>query len=189
MIFLPLGAAAGYSVKGILFRQLYTFPQVQPRRGPVTAHPRSWQPRCVGGRDDRAGQAIPHFNEADECAGLDAVLTNRVHRALGQPVENTLHDLRWGDYDQSGTVSDFVWVFEISGAAPPAHHIDGWAGSQSFRQPPMYFRLGGGTLKGIAKPGDIVWSRIFVDAGALKMDIGTGRVVRSEEHTSELQSH
>ncbi len=140
------------------------------------------------GKPIRAGQAIPHFNEADECAGLDAVLTNRVHRALGQPVENTLHDLRWGDYDQSTTVSDFIWVFEISGAAPPAHHIDGWAGSESFRQPPMYFRLGGGTLKGIAKPGDIVWSRIFVDAGALKMDIGTGRVVALPEAETKRRS-
>ena len=27
----------------------------------------------------------------------------------------------------------------------------------------MYFRLGGGTLKGISKPGEIVWSRIFID--------------------------
>ena len=125
----------------------------------------------------RSGQAIPHFNEVDECAGIDAILTNRIHRALGQPVENTLHDLRWGDMDRSNTVDEFVWVFQISGATPPAHHIDGWAGTQSFRQPPMYFRLGGGTLKGVAKPGDIVWSRIFVDGDKLSMDIGLGRVV------------
>jgi len=26
----------------------------------------------------------------------------------------------------------------------------------------MYFRLGGGTLKGISKPGEVVWSRVFV---------------------------
>ncbi|MFC6589112.1 hypothetical protein ACFQDZ_19415 [Sulfitobacter pacificus] len=71
----------------------------------------------------REGEAIVHFNEVDECAGLDGLLINRVHRALGQPVENTLHDIRWGDQDHSGTVKDFVWVFEISGAAPPAHHL------------------------------------------------------------------
>ena len=31
-------------------------------------------------------------------------MTYRVHKAMGQPVENTLHDLRWGDWDRSGTV-------------------------------------------------------------------------------------
>ena len=41
----------------------------------------------------------------------------------------------------------------------------------------MYFRLGGGTLKGVAKPGEIVWSRIYVDAGRLKMDLGRAGVV------------
>ena len=59
----------------------------------------------------------------------------------------------------AATTSDYVWVFQISGAAPPAHHIGGWAGTDSLRQPPMYFRLGGGTVRGIAKPGAIVWSR------------------------------
>jgi hypothetical protein len=36
----------------------------------------------------------------------------------------------------------------------------------------MYFRLGGGTLKGIARPGEVVWSRIYVMDDALHMDIG-----------------
>ena len=125
----------------------------------------------------REGQAIVHFNEVDECAGLDGLFINRVHRALGQPVETTLHDLRWADFDASGTVEDYVWVWLISGAAPPAHHISGWAGSDSLRQPKMYFGLGGGSLRGIAKPGEIVWSRIFVADGRLKMDIGRAKVV------------
>ncbi len=133
--------------------------------------------KTLEGRVIRDGQAIVHFNEVDECAGLDALFTNRVHRALGQPVETTLHDIRWGDADRSGTTSDYVWVFEISGAAPPAHHIGGWAGTDSLRQPPMYFRLGGGTVRGVAKPGPIVWSRIFVEHGRLKMDIGRAHVV------------
>jgi hypothetical protein len=125
----------------------------------------------------RAGQPIPHFNEVDECAGLDGLFTDRVHRALGQPAENTLHDLRWGDRDWSGTTEDYVWVFLISGSAPPAHHVDGWAGSDSLRQPPMYFRLCGGTLRGIARPGEIVWSRVFVERGKLKMDLGRAKAI------------
>jgi hypothetical protein len=133
--------------------------------------------RNAAGAIIRAGQPITHFNEVDECAGLDGLFTNRVHAALGQPVENTLHDLRWGDWDRSGTTEDYVWVFLISGSAPPAHHIDGYAGTDSLRQPPMYFRLGGGTVRGIAKPGDIVWSRVFVEGGKLKMDLGRAKVV------------
>jgi hypothetical protein len=125
----------------------------------------------------RDGLPLTHFNEVDECAGLDGLFTNRVHTALKQPVENTLHDLRWGDYDQSGTTKEYVWVFLISGSAPPAHHIDGYAGTDSLRQPLMYFRLGGGTVRGIAKPGEIVWSRIFVADGKLKMDLGRAKVV------------
>lgn len=125
----------------------------------------------------RDGEPIPHFNEVDECAGLDGLFTYRVHRALGQPVENTLHDLRWGAPDASGTVDDFVWVFLISGSAPPAHHVGGWSGSDSHRQPSMYFRLGGGTLRGVAKPGEIVWSRVFVEQGKLKMDLGRAKVI------------
>jgi hypothetical protein len=135
----------------------------------------------VKSRDGRRvlfeGQAVVHFNEVDECAGLDGLMTNRVHKAMGQPVENTLHDVRWGDWDQSGSIKDYVWVFLISGSAPPAHFTGGWAGASSERQPAMYFRMGGGSLKGISKPGEIVWSRIFVESGKLKMDLGRAEVV------------
>jgi hypothetical protein len=127
------------------------------------------------------GQPLPHFNEVDECSGLDGLLTFRVHQAMNQPVENTLHDLRWGDPDRSGTVKDYVWVFLISGSVPPAHFINGWAGATSERQPSMYFRLGGGTLKGISRPGEIVWSRIFIEDGKLKMDLGRAGVVQLPE--------
>jgi hypothetical protein len=123
------------------------------------------------------GKPLPHFNEVDECAGLDGLMTNRVHAAMGQPVENTLHDLRWGDADKSGTTDAHVWVFEISGSVPPSHFAQGWADATSERQPPMYFRLGGGTIKGVSKPGEIVWSRIFIDDGELKMDLGRGAAI------------
>lgn len=133
--------------------------------------------RRADGSIIRQGEPIPHFNEVDECAGLDGLFTDRVHKALGQPRANTLHDLRWGDWDRSGSTDDYVWVFLISGSAPADHHIGGWAGSDSHRQPSMYFRLGGGTLRGVAKPGEIVWSRVFVENGKLKMDLGRAKVV------------
>ncbi len=131
------------------------------------------------------GQPVVHFNEVDECAGLDGLMTYRVHRAMGQPVENTLHDVRWGDWDRSGTVDDYVWVFLISGSAPPAHFINGWKGASSERQPGMYFKMGGGSLKGISKPGEIVWSRIFIEGGKLKMDLGRAGVVQLPQEETE----
>ena len=133
------------------------------------------------GRTLYDGQPLPHFNEVDECAGLDALVTNRVWNALGFPPETTLHDLRYGE-NYNG---EFVWVFEISGAAPPAHHTGGYAGSVSERQPPMYFRLGGGSLKGVAKPGEIVWSRVFIEDEKLKADLGRARVVELPREETE----
>jgi len=130
-----------------------------------------------GSRELYAGEPLVHFNEVDECAGLDGLMTYRIHRALGLPVENTLHDLRWGDFDKSNTTTEYIWVFEISGSAPPAHFEKGWASASGERQPAMYFRLGGSTLKGISKPGEIVWSRIYMEDDQLNMDIGRGEAI------------
>jgi len=129
------------------------------------------------GRILYAGEALPHFNEVDECAGLDALVTYRLWRHLGYDPETTLHDVRYGESCLVNGNQEFVWVFEISGAAPPQHFIGGYAGAVSERQPPMYFRLGGGTLKGISKPGEIVWSRVFIEDGRLKADLGRAKVV------------
>ncbi len=126
-------------------------------------------------------QLLPHFNEVDECAGLDGLMTARVHQALGQPVENTLHDVRWGD----AFGDDYVWVFLISGAAPPAHFIDGWKGTHGFRQPAMYFPNGGSTMHGVSKPGEIIWSRIYIQDNGLHMDIGRGGVVTLPKEETE----
>ncbi len=131
------------------------------------------------------GQPLVHFNEVDECAGLDAWLTNRVQRATGQPVETTLHDVRWADADRSGTTGEYVWVFEISGSAPPAHFAGGWAGAEGFRQPAMYFPNGGSTLRGISKPGEIVWSRIYVEDNRLAMDVGRGAAIALPREETE----
>lgn len=131
-----------------------------------------------GKRVLRNGEPLLHFNEVDECAGLDGLMTYRVHKAMGQPVENTLHDVRWGDWDQSGTTSDYVWVLLISGSAPPAHFTGGWRGASSERQPAMYFPSGGGTLKGVSKPGEIVWSRVYIERGRLCMDLGRAGVAK-----------
>lgn len=130
-------------------------------------------------------EALPHFNEVDECAGLDGLVTYKLWRELGFDPENTLHDVRWGEHYKGNGIDDYVWVFLISGAAPPAHFIGGYKGASSERQPPMYFRLGGGTLKGISKPGWIVWSRVFVMDNGLHCDLGVAEVVKLPQEETE----
>lgn len=125
----------------------------------------------------REGEAIVHFNEVDEGAAVDALVTNRVWRRLGFDPSTTLHDLRWGERYVGDGLDDFVWVFEISGAVPASHLTGGYAGAEGHRQPPMYFPLGGSTLSGVSKPGEIVWSRVYVMGGALHADVGLGRSV------------
>jgi hypothetical protein len=132
-----------------------------------------------------SGVPLPHFNEVDEGAAVDALITNRVWTAMGLDAATTLHDVRWGaEYD-----GRFVWVFEISGSVPASHN-GGYDKSWSMRQPPMYFPLGGGTLSGVSKPGAIVWSRVFMMDGALHVDIGraTALALSDEETRRRLEA-
>jgi hypothetical protein len=137
------------------------------------------------GKELYAGKPLPHFNEVDECAGLDAIVTNRIWNAMGFDPATTLHDVRWGEHYKGEGIDDFVWLFQISGASPASHFTHGYKKAVSERQPPMYFRLGGGTLKGICKPGNIVWSRIFVEGGALHADMGQASVIELPQAETE----
>ncbi len=138
----------------------------------------------VKSRDGRRtlfkGRPLPHFNEVDECSGFDALMIHRVHRALGQPLATTLHDVRWG----APWEDRFVWTLLISGAAPPSHFRGGWRGAHGYRQPPMYFPNGGSTLHGVSKPGEIVWSRLYVQNESLHLDIGRGAAIALPEEES-----
>ncbi|MBN6052083.1 hypothetical protein JYK22_09080, partial [Nonomuraea sp. RK-328] len=127
------------------------------------------------------GAPLPHFNEADEGVAVDALVTNRVWTAMGLDPATTLHDVRWGE--QYG--DDFVWVYEISGSVPPSHLRGGYAGAVSRRQNPMYFPAGGGTIKGVSRPGEIVWSRVYIAGGRLHLDIGRASVVELPEEETE----
>lgn len=137
------------------------------------------------GRELYAGQPLPHFNEVDECVGLDAIITNRVWTAMQLDPATTLHDVRWGEHYTGQGIDGFVWVFQISGAVPASHIQGGYAKAISERQPPMYFRLGGGTLKGVCKPGPVVWSRVFVEGGTVHVDIGRATAVELPEAETE----
>ncbi|WP_239080789.1 hypothetical protein [Streptomyces coelicoflavus] len=129
-----------------------------------------------GARELYAGAPLPHFNEVDEGVAVDSLVTNRIWTAMGLDPATTLHDIRWGEeYD-----GRFVWVFEISGSVPASHH-GGYDKSYSMRQPPMFFPLGGGTLSGVSKPGEIVWSRVFLMDGRLHVDLGRASAVELPE--------
>ncbi|WP_432177766.1 fucose isomerase [Streptomyces sp. NBC_00063] len=129
-----------------------------------------------GSRELYPGTPLPHFNEVDEGVAVDSLVTNRIWTAMGLDPATTLHDIRWGQ-DHDGR---FVWVFEISGSVPASHH-GGYDKSWSMRQPRMFFPLGGGTLSGVSKPGEIVWSRVFIMGGALHVDLGRASVVELPE--------
>lgn len=116
--------------------------------------------------------ALPHFNEADEGVAVDALITDRVWRAMGMVPDNTLHDVRWGEeFD-----GEFVWVYEISGSVP-ASHLGGWQNAEGWRQNPLYFPAGGSTINGISKAGEVVISRVYICEGRLQLDIFRGSVV------------
>lgn len=125
-----------------------------------------------GSRELYPGAPLPHFNEVDEGVAVDCLVTKRIWTAMGLDPATTLHDIRWGqEYE-----GRFVWVFEISGSVPASHH-GGYDKSWSMRQPPMFFPLGGGTLSGVSRPGEIVWSRVFIMDGVLHADLGRATVV------------
>ncbi len=138
-----------------------------------------------GRRELYAGEPLPHFNEVDWGVAVDALVTNRVWNAMGLDPATTLHDVRWGEtYGE-----DFVWVFEISGSVPASHN-GGYDKSYSMRQPPMFFPLGGGTLSGVSKPGEIVWSRVFIMDGVLHVDLGRASAIElpAEETQRRLEA-
>ena len=131
------------------------------------------------------GRPLPHFNEVDEGAAVDALVTNICWTELALDPATTLHDVRWGEHYRGQGIDGFVWVLQISGAAPASHFRNGYRGATSQRQPPMYFPKGGGTLKGVGRAGEIVWSRVFVEGNSLHADLGLGSVVElPEEETS-----
>jgi hypothetical protein len=133
------------------------------------------------GQELYAGQALPHFNEVDWGSAVDALITNRVWTAMGLNPSTSLHDVRWGD----PWGDDFVWIMEISGSVPPSHLRGGYAGTVSERQSPMYFALGGGTIKGVSRPGPVVYSRVFLMDGKLQVDMGIGRAIELPDEETQ----
>lgn len=125
-----------------------------------------------GERELYADSALPHFNEADEGVAVDSLITSRVWTAMGLVPDNTLHDVRWGEYFGD----EFVWAYEISGSVP-ASHLGGWQNAEGWRQGEVFFPAGGSTINGVSRPGELVLSRVYVADGQLHADIFRGRAI------------
>lgn len=144
----------------------------------------------------RKGEAIPCFNEVDQGCGVDLILSKRIWKAFGEDPAANQEDVRWSrnytglakarTIDSNGRAklvdiqlnNEDVWVELLSGSAPANHLKGGYRGAFSDRQPGMYFPLGGGTLRGVGKAGEVVVSRVYQDEnGELCMNLMRGGVV------------
>ena len=130
-------------------------------------------------------------NEADMGCGVDQIMSKMILQSMILGPETTQHDVRWGERYRGKyagrdlEIDAFIWVFELSGNTPAEHVKGGWAGVTAVRQPHMYFQKGGASTKGVCKPGEIVWSRVYVKEGVLSMDIGRGGVVELPAEETE----
>ena len=79
-------------------------------------------------------------------------------RRAGLHESVAFHDVRWGG-EHDGR---FVWVLLNSGSAGAYafnHDPDTLRGVHSYRQPPAYFPIPGGTFAGESLPGAVTWAR------------------------------
>ena len=147
------------------------------------------------GRPVMAGLPIMCANEADMGCAVDQCLSGMVYRGTGLAPcwwETTQHDVRWGDmYKGKGwfgkkpvKLEGFIWAFELSGNTPAGHMEQGWADMEAVRQPYEFFIENGIATKGLSRPGELVWSRVFLDQGEFCLDLGRGAAVKLPEAES-----
>ncbi|MBW7998160.1 MAG: fucose isomerase [Candidatus Glassbacteria bacterium] len=147
------------------------------------------------GTEVMAGEPIMCANEADMGCAVDQAFSREIYRGSGlEPLwwETTQHDIRWGALycgpaRFAGTdfeLDAFVWAFELSGNTPAGHVAEGWAGMEGVRQPYEFFTENGICTRCLAKPGELIWSRIFLDREKFCIDIGRGAAVELPEQES-----
>src|SRR5699024_11560115 len=72
---------------------------------------------------------------------------------------------------------------------PPSHFENGYADAEGWRQGSVFFPAGGATINGVSKPGEIVWSRVYIEDDVLNVDIGRGSSVRLPEEESQRRKN
>ena len=128
-------------------------------------------------RPESDGDLIITATEADQGNLVPMEMMKRLLKAKGLHQAVMFHDVRWGS-EHNGR---FVWVLLNSGScgAYAFNHNPGTLrGVHSYRQPPGYFPVPGGTFAGESLPGPITWTRAYIKDQRLWMDVGTGEVVK-----------
>ena len=119
------------------------------------------------------GQPLPHFNEVDECAGLDGLMTYRVHQGAWASRSRTrcttfagaTGPLGNGDRLRLGVCDQRL------GAAGAFHRRLGAASAASGSRRCISVSAAGRS-RASASPARSSGRRIFVEDGRLKMDLG-----------------
>lgn len=173
-----LAERTGCSLIGIPYRQglVDLLPSIDLVEGMLNNTERPPVKAPGSGRNIFEKKALLHFHGGDEPAGLDGLLNHRVAELLGTAPDTTCYDIRWGGPDPTETVDGFVWTLQCGGA-PPSHFEGGWKVAECLRRDPAAFPRGGGSLRGVARRGEIVWSCLYLDKGRLTLDLGRGRAV------------
>lgn len=127
-------------------------------------------------RPETNGSTVVCATEADQGNVLPMEMLKRLLKAHELHESVAFHDVRWGgEYD-----GRFIWVLLNSGSAGAYafnHDPDSLEGVHSYRQPPAYFPIPGGTFAGESLPGKVTWARCWLDGDDLVMDVGRGEVV------------
>lgn len=149
--------------------------------------------------------------------GIAELLTNKLNKgayaalyALNDPRwwVTTGHDVRWGDMSEckDGTatytngqaikyLNAFITALNLSGNMPVEHteaawtnHQKPWSGFEGRRHAYKYFEKGGICTKGLARPGEMIWSRVYKIGDELHLDIGrAGAVNLSKGKSGETE--
>jgi len=128
-------------------------------------------------RPESNGSTVACATEADQGNLMPMELLKRLLREHGLHESVAFHDVRWGGEHEGR----FIWVLLNSGSAGAYafnHRPDTLDGVHSYRQPPAYFPIPGGTFAGESLPGAVTWARVWLDGEELVMDIGRGEVVK-----------
>ncbi|GIW87511.1 MAG: L-fucose isomerase [Isosphaeraceae bacterium] len=136
-------------------------------------------------RPEGDGRVRIASTEADQGNLIPMELMKRVLEARGLPAAVMFHDVRWGAEYQGR----WLWVLLNSGSCSAYafnHDPTTLKGTHSYRQPAGYFPVAGGTFAGVSLPGEITWSRAWLDRGGqLVLDVGRGESVELPDEVRE----
>ena len=89
-------------------------------------------------------------------------------------------------YDKANRTS--IQSFRGPGLTEGCRILKSIADATGLRQNPMYFPLGGSTIEGVSKAGDVVWSRVYIQDGILHVDLGRGSAIDLPAEETERRS-